>query len=145
MKIRELISDLRELEDKRRALENIPDKIATLEIGFASIRAASSDGEAVPGGGGNRREEAMINNIAMREKLRRDLEITRRDVARMDAALAVLNADERLVIERLFLHRSSDSVDRLCVELCFSRAQVYRLKDYALNHLARVLYGIVEL
>lgn len=145
MKIRELITDLRELEDKRRALENIPDKIASLELGFTSIRAASSDGEAMPGGGGNKREEAMINNIAMRDKLRRDLEQTRRDVARMDAALAQLGSDERLVLDRLFLHRASDSVDRLCAELNFSRAQVYRLKDYALGRLARVLYGIVEL
>lgn len=145
MKIRELITDLRELEDKRRALENIPDKIATLEIGFASIRVASSDGEAVPGGGGNRREEAMINNIAMRDKLRRDLETVTRDVKRLDAALAELPEDERRVIDSMYMHRSCDTVDRLCADMGFSKSQLYRFKDIALADLARKLYGIVEM
>lgn len=145
MKIRELITDLRELEDKRRALENIPDKIASLELGFTSIRAASSDGEAMPGGGGNKREEAMINNIAMRDKLRRDLEIVTRDVKRLDAALAELPEDERHVIDSMYMHRSGDTVDRLCTDMGFSKSQLYRFKDVALADLARKLYGIVEM
>lgn len=144
MKIRQLTIELRELEDKRMALSTIPEHIKTLEMSFSALRAASTDGEAVSGGGGSYREEAMINNIAMRDKMARDLEITRREVARLDAALEGLDDSDRLIIDRCFLHRSRDSIDRLCDELGYSRAQVYRLKDVALVRLANRLYGLPE-
>ena len=72
MKIRQLAIELCELEDKRAALDSIPRHIQTLELSYVSIRAASTDGTAASGGDGNRREEALINNIAARDKLKRD-------------------------------------------------------------------------
>lgn len=139
-----VIPRLKNLEHNRTALLNIPDQIHTLEMSFSAIRSAATDGTPVSGGE-NMREEALIANIAEREQLKRNLEITCREVKIMDSALNSLPEDERLVLDRFFIHKSRDYKERLCNELHCERATLYRLKDKGLIDLARQLYGQVTL
>lgn len=145
MKIDVLISELKDLEARRQALDNIPRRIRELEQAYGAVRAARTDGEAVRSSGCSRREEALINNIAMRDKLRRDLEVTCRDVRRMDSALSSLPEDERQVLQRFYVCRTRDYIDRLCEELGYERSQIYKIKDNALLDLTLRLYGVAEL
>ncbi len=64
----EAIDKLKNYEAHRAALENIPKEIKRLELAFAGIRGAATDGIPVSGGG-NRREDAILSNIVRRDKL----------------------------------------------------------------------------
>lgn len=139
-----IIPRLRDLESERAALANIPERIRTLELAFDGLKAANTDGTVVSGGE-NHREEALLANIAERDELKRNLEITRREVEQMDAALAELSQEERLVLERFYIHRELGHVDRLCEELGCEVANVYKIKNRALVRLARSLHGQVNM
>ena len=139
-----IIPRLRELEQERAALQNIPERILVLGLKFAGLKATDTDSDRVSGGE-NHREEAMLANIAERDELKRNLEITRREVEQIDAALANLSQEERLVLERFYIHREHGHVDKLCEELNMEKSQVYNIKNRALVRLARMLHGQVNL
>lgn len=139
-----IIPRLRDLEQERAALKNIPERILVLEMAFDGLKAANTDGTVVSGGE-NHREEAMLANIAERDELKRNLEITRREVEQIVAALANLSQEERLVLERFYIHREQGHVERLCEELNMEKSQVYNIKNRALVRLARMLHGQVSL
>ena len=139
-----LIPRLRDLEQEREALVNIPERIYTLEIAFAGLRASGTEGDVVSGGE-NHREEAMLANIAERDRLRLNLELTRREVHQVEKALSRLSPDEALVLERFYVHREQGHVERLCEELNMEKSQVYNVKNRALIRLARMLHGQVSL
>ena len=139
-----IIPRLRDLEQERAALKNIPERILVLEMAFDGLKAANTDGTVVSGGE-NHREEAMLANIAERDELKHNLEITKREVEQVDAALAELSQEERLVLERFYIHREHGHVDRLCEELNMEKSQVYNIKNRALVKLARMLHGQVSL
>ena len=139
-----LIPELRDLEAKRQFLSSAPDRIRELRQRSTAIRSARAD--ATPArGGATPYEEAMINNMAARQKLEANIRIVSRDVKWLEDGLEKLSESERLVLDRFYVHRVSGHVDRLMKELNMEQAQVYRLKDQALIHLARVLFGVVEL
>ena len=139
-----IIPRLRDLENERAALQNIPERIRTLELAFAGLRAANTDGDVVSGGE-NHREDLLLANIAERDELKKNLEITRREVEQVDGALAKLSQEERLVLERFYIHREPGHVERLCEELIMEKSQVYNIKNRALVKLARMLHGQVYL
>ena len=56
---------LRRYNAMRLATVNIPEEIQRLEVEAQSIRSAKTDATPVTGGG-NKREEAMINNIFLK-------------------------------------------------------------------------------
>lgn len=139
-----IIPRLRDLEQEREALHNIPERIRTLEIAFAGLRAANTDGDVVSGGE-NHREEVLLANIAERDELKRNLVITRREVEQVDSVLAKLSQEERLVLDRFYIHREPGHVERLCEELSMEKSQVYNIKNRAMVKLARMLHGQVYL
>ena len=139
-----IIPRLRELEQERAALKNIPERILVLGLKFAGLKATDTDSDRVSCGE-NHREEAMLANIAERDELKRNLEITRREVEQVDAALAELSQEERLVLDRFYVHREPGHVERLCEELNMEKSQVYNVKNRAMVKLARILHGQVSL
>jgi len=139
-----LIPELKALESWRASLANVPDQIEELERSAVSLRPAAYDSTPVLGGG-NRREDALIANIAERERLAEGLRITETRVRRLDRALAALNAQERHVLEYFYIDRRRNAVELLMFELGYEKSQVYRIKDDALLHLARIRYGLVEM
>ena len=109
---REAIDKLKNYEARREALENIPKEIKRLESAYAGIRSATTDGTPVSGGG-NTREDSMLSNIVHRDELKRRLKEARLWVAQVGKALAVLDDEERLVLDRFYIHRTRDSVGEL--------------------------------
>lgn len=139
----EAIDKLKGYEAHKRALENIPLEIKRLEGAFAGIRSAATDNAPVFGGG-SAREDTMLSNITHREELERTLQQDKAWVKMVDTGLGVLNAEERKVLDRLYINRSKGNVDQLCEELCLEKATIYRRRDAALRHFTIALYGIVE-
>lgn len=141
---REAVDKLRCYEAKRTSLSVTEQEIRRLDDAMTGIRSAVSDSTPVSGGSSTR-EDAMINVIAAKEELR----MARRDAARwvrmVDAALAVLDDEERLVLDRFYIHRQKSAPSRLCEELGLQDERtVYRRKDRALRKFTLALYGSTE-
>lgn len=139
-----LIPRLRELENQRKALENIPERIKLLEMKATAIRASAKAEEPVSGGT-TRGEDRLLENIAERDELAQNLKITRREVQELEKALAALSPEEQRVLEMFYINRRQNYLEQLCAELCCEKSQIYRVKERALVKLARILYGQVKL
>ena len=107
------------------------------------MRSPSGEAISVKGGGG-RREDALINNIAQRQELEWSLNRVKQWLSVTDRGLAVLDPEERLVLERMYLTPERGAVDRLCGELGLEQASVYRKRDRALRQFTVALYGFPE-
>ena len=140
----EAIEKLKEYTARKNALESIPEEIKRLEEDAQRIRAASTDATPVHGGGSTR-EDMLLTNIVHREELQRRLSDARRWVDIVDGGLAVLSDDDRLVLDRFYIHPMRGNVDRLCGELGLDEAKsVYRRKDKALRKFTLAIYGCEE-
>ena len=134
---------LRKYGAMRLAVVNIPIEIKRLEVDAKSIRSAKMD--ATPSkGGGNKREEALLNNIVKRQELRDALEHTRKWLSCTDRALRGLTKEERQILQRMFIYPEAGNIQRLCQELGVEQSSVYRKRDKALERFTRALYGATE-
>lgn len=140
----EAMEKLRRYDSMRQALRNIPEEIARLKADACALRGANSDTTPVKGGG-NRREEALINNLVERRELEWTLQQVKRWLLTADRGLAALTPEERLVLQRLYLYPERGALDRLCSELGVEQSSVYRKRDQALHRFTLALYGFAEL
>lgn len=134
------INDLQMLNARRQALINIPDRIAELESKVAGIRSAAADGTPVKGGGSGR-EDMLLNNIVARAELSEALEEARRAVSRADAALGILNGDERKLLEYLYISSDTGGAYRLAEEFNIDYKTVYKRARPALSKFTVAMYG----
>lgn len=139
----EAIEKLKEYTARKNALVTIPEEIARLQEAAQSIRAAAADAAPVQGGGSTR-EDILLSNIVHREELQRRLSDAKRWVETVDRGLAVLTADDRLILDRFYIHPMKGNVDRLCEEFCIEKTAVYKRKDAAIEKFTLALYGAVK-
>ena len=139
----EAVSKLRDLTAKRQALENIPAEIKRLELEYAGIRSSTKDSTPVAGGT-NAREDAMLSNIVRREDLARQLQSAKLWIATVEASLAVLDEEERMILDRLYIHCTRGALERLMNELGVEKSAVYRRRDKALRRFTMAMYGGAE-
>ena len=140
---KEAIEKLKEYNARKQAITSIPMEIAQLESAVRGIRSASADGSPSRGGGSGR-EDMLLSNICKREELKRSLAAAKVWVSQVDAAMAVLNQEERLILDRFYINPAIGNVDRLCGELNVEKPTVYRRKDDALRRFTICLYGCTE-
>lgn len=139
----EAVEKLRQYEAKKQSLASIPEEIRRLESAMHSIRSATADGTPVQGGGSGR-EDMMLSNIVHREELERSLEQAKIWVELVDAGLEILSEEERLILDRFYIHPEKGAADRLAGDLKLDVKTVYRRKDAALRHFTICLYGGTE-
>ena len=60
----------------------------------------------------------------------------------VEKALEALTAQERRVLERMYLHKEPLAVQMLVLELGYEKSNIYVLKEKALRHFAMAFYGI---
>lgn len=140
----EAMEKLRLYEAKKRSLQNIPEEIKRLESAMRGIRSATADGTPVSGGGSGR-EDMMLSNIVQREELERSLDQVKKWVALVDAGLEILSEEERLILDRFYVHPEKGAADRLAGELHLDTKTVYKRKDAALRRFTISLYGGTEI
>lgn len=138
---RDLVDELRSLPKLRASIGNLQERILILKIERESIKSARTDGDPVSGGGTNKREEMLINNLYEDSVRKKTLEINTRKVAQLEACLKSLLPNERIVLERIYINGESHAADRLARELNYDRSQIYNIKDAALKNMAMMLYG----
>ena len=140
---REAIDKLKNYEAHKQALECLTKEIRRLESAYTGIRSATTDGTPISGGG-NTREDSMLSNIVHRDELKRLLKEARLWVSMVDKALAVLDDEEQLVLDRFYIHRTKGTVEALCESLNLEKSAVYDRRDKALRHFTLALYGVTE-
>ena len=139
----EAIDKLKQYEAKRESLEIIPKQIAEIDATMTSIRSVRIDGVPVKGGG-NGREDLMLNCIARKDELRWSLERVQNWMEIVDRGLSVLGSDDRLVLDRFYIHPEKYAADRLAGDLGIDVKTVYARKDKALRKFTVALYGCGE-
>lgn len=139
----EAAEKLRRYDAMRLATINIPQELERLEIDAQSIRAARVDTPTVEGGG-NRREEALINNLLHRQELTRTLQQAQLWLQTTDRALTALDPKEKLILHRFYIYPEKGGLERLCSELEMETSTLYRHRDKALKHFTIAYYGIAE-
>jgi hypothetical protein len=138
------IDRLREYPLKQAALANIPERIKVLESSSRSIHSATADSTPVQGGGSTR-EDRLLSNIVERQELAANLARTKHDCAIVERGMAVLDDDERHVLDAFYTHRTKGYVDRLRDELGLDdERSVYKRVDRALLHFTIAAYGVTE-
>ena len=132
-------NDLRNYAANKTAIINLREQIKNLEDEAGQIRSATADATPVQGGGSTR-EDRMLSNIHMRDKLAGALKSAESDVSRVERALALLDDEERLILNRFYINRHKDSLFRLMEELGIEQSAVYERKSKALFHFRKALY-----
>lgn len=140
---REAVDKLKNYEVHRQALESIPQEIKRLESVWTGIRSAVTDSTPVSGGGSTR-EDVMLSNIVHRDELKQRMKEACLWVSQVDTALSILSDEERLVLDRFYLHPIKGIIDDLCERLNVEQATVYRKRDNALRRFTIALYGVTE-
>ena len=139
----EAMEKLRRYDAMRQAVLNLPVEIKRLQIAAQSLRGVNSDTTPVKGGG-NRREEALLNNLVHRQELCWSLEQAKNWLKMTDRALTALSAEEKLILHRLYIYPERGSLDRLCNELGVEHSSIYRKRDRALERFTIALYGTLS-
>ena len=140
---KESIANLKQYAMRKSSLERTAEEIRRLESDAARIRSATADGTPVQGGISTR-EDALINNIALRQELEWAREGTLQWLKGMDDAINQLSTEDRLVLDRFFIHRAKGNPDRLREELHVEMSQVYERRNAALHRFTLLRYGAIE-
>ena len=136
----EIKDDLRSYSARKASIQNVAEELERLEAEFTGIKSATSDGTPVSGGT-NHREDRLLNNIVKRGKLTGVQKSTIDWVRIMDRALRELSAEEFGLLDKLYIHGSKGSADRLAEELGIEIRTVWYQARKALAHLAYAMYG----
>lgn len=139
------IERLKEYEARKTALTLLPEQIATLESNYTAIRSAQTDATPIRGNGGNKREDALISNIVMRDELKQNLKIAKREISITEKGLAELTNEQKRILDGFYIRRYNGHVESLCVELHLEKSRIYALKDEALKKFTLACYGVVNI
>lgn len=134
-----LIEDLQNLETDRFAISHMERELETLKHELYSIKGTNFD--KMPAGNVTQ-EDKLITAIAKRDELEATLEATRRHVADMEALLDAITDDERHIVDRMLVNREQRAATELAKELGYDQRQIYRKRDDALRHLAKLRFGV---
>lgn len=141
---KEAEGELREYSAKVAAKQNLVEEIASLNAEAVRMGGAASSSVPVKGGG-SAWEDKQLNIIVRREKLRMSLKFVAEWVTRVERGLSLLDEEERLVLDRFFIHPAKGNLDLLCGELVLEKSAVYCRKDAALLHYTHARYGVSEI
>lgn len=140
----EAVDKLKQYEAKRQALVSLPLEIAQVESTMTSIRSSRVDGVAVKGSGSSGREDMLLSCIVHKDELRRNLDRTQMWVDNVNAALGVLDQDERKVLDRLYMTGERNAMGNLAEEFFVDVRTIHRWKVSALRKFTIALYGAAE-
>lgn len=139
----EAMEKLHRYDAMRQAVKNISEELSRLETDATRIRSARTDSTPVKGGG-NKREDMLLDNFVHRQELQWLLQQAKNWVNMTERALSTLTPEEKLILHRMYILPERGCLDRLCMELGVEQSSIYRRRDKALHRFTLALYGAVE-
>jgi ArpU family phage transcriptional regulator len=139
----EAANDLITYTRKKDSLENMRQQMGALKSQFISISGAATDKQPVMGGA-SQLEDRQLDNIVKRQRLNLTYQATKRIVDIIERGIAGLTEQERKVIERFYIYRTKDYIERLMSETGYEQAQIYRIKNDAIYKFTLFMYGITD-
>jgi len=137
------IQDLKSYIGLKASIENIKERIRSLEMRQISIKGSKTSSVPVYGGG-SKWEDSMVDNIVERERLGMLLEADLVLLDIIERGLKALDATERLILKTFFIDRTENHIEKIANELKIEKSQVYRLKTQALQKFTTHMYGIEQ-
>lgn len=137
------IQDLKKYNQQRESLQNIPERIEILKLRFEAVKAVALDREPVMGGG-SRMEDAILDNIVQRDRLKLTYQANKKMVELVEKGLAVLTDNERMVLDAFYINRHRNHIEYLCDRMGYEKTKIYHIKDDALYRFTTAMYGILE-
>lgn len=125
-----------------QAVENIPLELQRLKKDSAGLRSRRTDTVRVSQSP-SRQEDMLIGNLIKQEELTRNYENAKVWVDTTDKALSALTAEERSILQKMYICPQKGVVNLLCSELGMEQSSIYRKRDNALYRFTIALYGTV--
>lgn len=139
----EAIKDLKNYPQRKKAIENLEERIEILDEQFVSIKGISTSVPVM--GGMSKQEEKWLENISERERLAFSLKIVKELVKLTEKGLGSLDERERKVIDGFYIEPFANRIEALCEELHFEKSRLYQIKDNAIRKFTIAMYGTVEI
>lgn len=133
-------TDLGNLKHWKAAVLQIQEELRTIDAEFTAIKATSYD-KMPSASGENTQEEKLVSAMARKAQKEAELELNERRVADIERILALLDDNERRIIERMVVNHDKYAVDSLMNELGYERTNIYNIGDRALMKLCKLRYG----
>jgi len=140
----EAVDKLKQYSAKKQALSAIPMMMAEVESALVSIRGTKTGGISVKSSKTNGQENLLLNGIAQKEELKRNLESAKCWVSLVDQGLSVLTREERKILDRFYIIGERRAAEDLAVEYAADTKTIYKWKDKALRKFTIALYGYTE-
>lgn len=141
---KEAVNDLKQYARRKAALVNLAEDIRELKARTYGSTAPATD--AVPVQGGTSTAEGwLIAAIDELDRKREAYHIAKRQVDSVERGLATLTEQQRDLLDKFFIHRTSNNISDLLEKFNVEQAQIYRLKDEALRSFTLARYGVLEL
>lgn len=138
------IDKLKGYSAQKASLTSLPEEIARLESEAYSIKSATADGTPVKGGGSGR-EDRLLSNIVQREEHKQMLSRAKMSVAGIERGLAVLDKDERRILERMYIFPEVGAVQRIMDDYNLAEtSSAYKRVNKALLRFTVAMYGATE-
>ena len=139
----EAIRDLKSYPQRKISIENIKQRIKTLDEQLVSLKGISASEPVM--GGMSKQEERWLDNISERERLGFSLNIVQSLVELTEKGLKVLDEREKKVLNGFYIEPRTNHIDALCEELHFEKSRLYQIKDNAIRKFTIAMYGTVEI
>ena len=137
------VEKLKDYDAKKVSAQNLGEEIQELKTRRRGIRSTHAGSISVQGCGVGR-EDAMLNSMTLQCELEVNLLVTRKWLARVERGMSVLEADERMLLEKFYIHPERGAADRLATDMGIDVKTVYRRKDLALRKFTIAMCGCSE-
>lgn len=137
----EILERLERYPLMEKATKTIPLELQRLEAEAEAM--GSMDLTRTAGRSAKKREDWLLNNLAMRQRLQWSLEDAVSWLGVTNMAIGSLPREEQWVLENMYIRKLAD-MEAVQSYLRVERSTAYRRRDLALEHFALALFGGLE-
>ena len=136
----EAVDRLRQLDRLRNSVRSMGQEIKNIREEMGALHGVDTARVAVRGSGWN--DDALMGALVKLRELEGALCRTKRRIREVESALDAMEAEDRLILEEMYVRKEGGGVDRAAEALGVASSGVYRRRDKALREFTVALYGV---
>lgn len=139
------LDKLKDFPRQAASIDRLGEELQRLELEATSVKTARIDAAPVRGSTASAREDRLLSNLVRREEVQRMQERAKLACSIVQTGLQALEADERHLLEAMYIHTTAGRAERLAEELGLADSRsVYKRTENALHRFTIALYGATE-